>query len=253
MHPLVSTLHAAVRGNRRLCVMCATEVDAWVPFGSGSSEISEFLQRVEIVGSNVERYGCPHCASTDRERHLRLFLEERRVLEPIRSASVLHIAPEPRLAEYLQRHELTLYVQGDLRPGADPVRRIDVQHIPYPDRTFDLVVCNHVLEHVADPMAAIREMHRVLKPAGRVICQTPFARRLTNTLEDPLLQAPSDRVFFYGQEDHVRLFGTDIVQVLRQAGFTGRMVSHREILPSVDPELLGVNEQEPFFDFVRHP
>jgi hypothetical protein len=68
---------------------------------------------------------------------------------------------------------------------------------------------------------------------------------------DPRLQAPADRLFFYGQEDHVRLFGADIAQLFTRAGLIGRLVPHAEILPDIDPEQYGVNEKEPFFDFVR--
>lgn len=94
-------------------------------------------------------------------------------------------------------------------------------------------------------------MRRVLWPGGRAICQTPYASRLTRTFEDPLLQSEADRLFFYAQEDHLRLFGRDIEDIIRGAGFSGRLVPHDEILPNVDPERFGLNEKEPFFDFVR--
>jgi ubiquinone/menaquinone biosynthesis C-methylase UbiE len=128
---------------------------------------------------------------------------------------------------------------------------MDVQHLPFAAATFDLAICNHVLEHVGDAAAALAELHRVLKPGGRLICQTPFATRLTGTFEDPLLQSTADRLFFYGQEDHVRLFGSDIEEVFRRAGFTGRLVPHAKILPDIDPEEHGINEDEPFFDFTK--
>jgi hypothetical protein len=66
-----------------------------------------------------------------------------------------------------------------------------------------------------------------------------------------LLQSVEDRIFFYGQQDHVRLFGLDISQLITNAGFVGRLAAHAEILPGIDPEVLGINEREPFFDFVR--
>ena len=81
-----------------------------------------------------------------------------------------------------------------------------------------MVVCNHVLEHVEDARIAMRQLHRVLKVGGRAICQTPYASRLSKTLEEPLFQTSEDRVYFYGQDDHVRLFGLDIEQKLKDAG-----------------------------------
>lgn len=235
----------------RSCVFCNRQVDAWLPFHIRSSDVSSFLKRAGICGSNFERLWCPHCRSHDRERHLRLFLERLCVLERIRGGSVLHIAPEPTLGDYILSYAPSLYVLGDLNPGHESVQRIDLQQIPFPDETFDLVICNHILEHVEDAVAALREMHRVLRPGARAICQTPYATRLTKTLEDPLLQSTDDRLFFYGQADHVRLFGLDLEDLIRQVGFVGRLVPHAEILPDVDPELLGISEKEPFFDFVR--
>ncbi len=232
------------------CVFCNQQVDAWLPFHI-IHERSGFLGRLETVGSNVNRFWCPHCQSHDRERHLRLFLDALSLLDCVRGGAILHMAPETRLAEFVLTHGPSLYVSGDLNPNNENVRKIDLQQIPFPDETFDLLICNHTLEHVDDATAALREMRRVLKPGARLICQTPFATRLTKTLEEPLLQSPEDRLFFYGQEDHVRLFGLDLEELIRQAGFAGRLVPHADILSDVDPEQLGINEKEPFFDFVR--
>lgn len=234
----------------RCCVYCNQPVDRWLPFHINHDKLS-FLGRLEAVGSDVNRFWCPHCRSHDRERHLRLFLDALSLLDCVRGGAVLHMAPETKLSEYIVSHGPSLYITGDLNPANECVRKIDMQNIPFPDKTFDLVVCNHILEHVDDAGVALQEMHRVLRPGARAICQTPFATRLTKTLEEPLLQSAEDRLFFYGQEDHVRLFGLDLEDLIRQAGFVGRIVPHAEILPDVDPEQLGINEREPFFDFVR--
>lgn len=234
----------------RKCVFCNRSVEAWVPLRRTEGWPSIFMKKVESVGSNVERCFCPHCSSGDRARHLRLFVDRLNILERVRGGAVLHMAPEPTLQAYIQRYGLGRYVKGDLAPKDDGVEKIDLQQIPYPDETFDMLICNHILEHVDNVEIALREMHRVLKRGGRAICQTPYASRLTRTFEDPQLQSTDDRLFFYGQEDHVRLFGSDIAQHFIAAGFTGRLVPHSEVLPDVDPEQFGVNEKEPFFDFV---
>lgn len=235
----------------RMCVFCNRSVEAWLPFRTGEAGRSVFMKKLQSVGSNVERFLCPHCSSMDRERHLRLFFDRLNIMERVRGGAVLHMAPEFRLRGYIESHGLGSYVRGDLAPKAEGVEKIDLQQIPYPDQTFDMLICNHMLEHVDKVEIALREMRRVLKRGGRAICQTPYASRLTKTFEDPLLQSTDDRLFFYGQEDHVRLFGSDIAQHFIAARFTGRLVPHSEILPDVDPEQFGVNEREPFFDFVR--
>ena len=232
----------------RWCVFCRQAVEAWVPF---TIELSDFLMRIGPIGSHTKRFGCPHCGSNDRDRHLRLFLDQLRILEPIRGGSVLHMAPERGLGEFVLGHEPSLYIKADLFPSDESIQRIDIEKIPFPDQSFDMVICNHVLEHVDDPAIALRELHRVLKSGARIICQTPYAARLTRTLEEPLLQSTDDRLYFYGQEDHLRLFGRNIEQVITNAGFIGQLLPHAELLPAIDPESLGVNENEPFFDFVR--
>jgi SAM-dependent methyltransferase len=236
----------------RTCVFCNEMVEAWLPFRIKEFDRLAFLKKLQTIGSNVERFWCPHCSSIDRERHLRLFLDRLNIMERARGGAVLHMSPEYRLRGYIESYDLGSYITGDLTPTAEGVQQIDLQQIPYPDETFDLVICNHMLEHVADAELALREMSRVLKPSGRAICQTPYSPRLTKTFEDPCLQSTDDRLFFYGQEDHVRLFGSDIEQYFSAAGFVGRLVPHAEILPDLDPEQFGVNEREPFFDFVRN-
>ncbi len=230
------------------CVLCGRQANAWVPFHATPSS---FRRRLETIGSNVERFACPNCGAIDRERHLWLFLERRRLTEQARGGAVLHMAPEIEFRKYILSFQPTTYIQGDLSPVHESIQQVDMQRMPFPDEFFDMIICNHILEHVQDATAAIREMCRVLKRGGRAICQTPYASRLTETFEDPLLQSAEDRVYFYGQEDHVRLFGLDIAQRLRDGGFRGRLVPHDEILPDIDPVAYGVNEREPFFDFVR--
>ena len=238
------------RPSRRRCVCCDREVERWTSF---AIELSDFVKRIGPVGSNIARFGCPHCGSSDSERHLRLYLERLDALEPIRGGSVLHMAPEQGLGALVLSHAPARYIKGDLHPADGSIERIDLEAIPFPDETFDLAICNHMLEHVTSPATALRELRRVLKPGARLVCQTPYAALLTRTFEEPLLQSPQDRLFFYAQSDHLRFFGRDIEQAITAAGFSGRLVPHAEILPHIDPETFGVNEREPFFDFIRSP
>ena len=234
---------------RRRCVFCNQGVTNWLPFLFTEDDLSSFLLKVGITGSNLRRFYCPHCRSSDRERHLKLFFDRLQIWDCCKGA-LLHMAPEPALAAAILKQGPSRYIMGDLQPHDPLVEKIDIEAIPYPDAGFDVVICNHVLEHVNHPAIALSEARRVLRSGGRFICQTPFARRLSVTLEDPLLQSEDDRIFFYAQHNHLRLFGIDIEQLICQAGFTGSLRTHDELLPTIDPEDFGINEFEPFFDFV---
>ncbi len=233
---------------QRHCVFCNQSVADWLPFHFTEKDFSPFLLKVGITGSNLRRFYCPHCRSIDRERHLKLFFDRLQIWDCFKGA-LLHLAPEPTLGAAILKYGPSRYVTGDLQPKHSSIEKIDIEAIPYPDATFDVVICNHVLEHVNRPAVALSEVWRVLRRSGRFICQTPFARRLSATLEDPLLQSEDDRIFFYAQHNHLRLFGLDIEQLIRQAGFVGCLRPHDELLPGIDPEEFGVNELEPFFDF----
>ncbi|BDX37359.1 hypothetical protein CYCD_07140 [Tenuifilaceae bacterium CYCD] len=110
------------------------------------------------------------------------------------------------------------YITADLiSPWADV--KMDVQAIPFPDSQFDVVICNHVLEHVDSDHKAMQEIHRVLKPNGFAILQVPMDLSMEKTLEDPSINTPELREKHYQQRDHLRLYGRDYGDRLRNAGF----------------------------------
>jgi SAM-dependent methyltransferase len=144
-----------------------------------------------------------------------LFLEQRTELFR-RHSRVLHIAPEPSLQERLTRLQNLDYLSGDLEsPGA--MVKMDVTDIPYGDACFDAVLCLHVLEHVADDRAAMRELLRVLKPGGWAIVQCPVEG--DETFEDATIVSARERRRIFGQDDHLRVYGRDLELRLRSAGF----------------------------------
>ncbi len=178
---------ARVARSRRSGGTC--RIDCRLPFRIRDSDISPFLRRLRCIGSNVERFSCPHCEAIDRERHLRLFLDRLRIMERMRGGTVLHMAPEYRLRGYIENHDLRIYVRGDLNLTAAGVERVDLQQIPYPHETFDLVICNHMLEHVdnaclrcgkfigsssrADEQFVKRPMRRSYREPSRSHCSSP--------------------------------------------------------------------------------
>jgi SAM-dependent methyltransferase len=103
-------------------------------------------------------------------------------------------------------------------PELNPVK-LDVRNIGFEDDQFEVVLCNHVLEHVREDEQAMREIFRVLKPGGFAVLQVPLALDLSETLEDPSLVEPRDRKSAYGQKDHLGLYGLDYFERLERAGF----------------------------------
>src|SRR4029077_8850135 len=85
-----------------------------------------------------------------------------------------------------------------------------------PDSYFYLILCSHVLEHVPDDRAAMSELRRVLAPGGLALVLTPY-RPEVPTYEDPSVSSPLDRMVAFGQQDHVRIYGMDLADRLREA------------------------------------
>jgi SAM-dependent methyltransferase len=110
------------------------------------------------------------------------------------------------------------YTCADLDPGRGDIEA-DLTQLPFNDHDFDVVICNHVLEHVPEDRKAMAEVFRVLKPGGWAILQTPFDRSREATFEDSSAVTPEDRKRLYGHIDHVRIYGRDFKARLEQAGF----------------------------------
>ncbi|MBQ9470630.1 MAG: methyltransferase domain-containing protein [Bacteroidales bacterium] len=175
----------------------------------------------------------PHSMSLERHRLIWLYLQQRTDFfsAPMR---VLHIAPEYCFIKRFKRMSNLSYTTADLNsPWADV--KMDIQQMPLADDTFDVVLCNHVLEHVPDDRQAMRELFRVLRPGGFAILQVPLDPTLERTLEDPAIDTPELREQRYGQRDHLRLYGLDYGQRLAEAGFC---VSEDDFVRTLAPELV---------------
>jgi len=162
---------------------------------------------------------CPQCLSLERHRLLWLYLKERTSFfnKPLR---VLHVAPERCFLHRFEKLRNLDYITADLE---SPLARIkmDIHQIPFRDNSFDVILCNHVLEHVEDDIHAMKELYRVLKKGGWAIMQVPFmGKNLAETFEDPTIKDSVTREKKYGQRDHVRIYGKDFPQRLENAGFT---------------------------------
>jgi SAM-dependent methyltransferase len=137
---------------------------------------------------------------------------------------VLHFAPEPVIARNLSALSVE-YVPADLDPGASHLARgiavqvADITRQPWPDNHFDIAIVSHVLEHIDDDAAALRELYRVLRPGGMAVIQVPNDPTRDKTYEDPTIVTEADRRRHFGQSDHMRVYGRDLTLRLREPGF----------------------------------
>ena len=201
------------------------------------------------MGSDVENYECPACGCHDRERHLLMYFKASGVLQMMKDAKILHLAPERHLQQFIRGALPAEYIQGDLYPDRPSIEKIDLHAVPYPANYFDFVLANHVLEHVQDDAKALTEIFRVLRPGGHAILQTPYSSTLTHVFEDVGIRSNEARLQAYGQEDHNRLYGKNITEVIEKFGFFSLRYNHFQILSQTDPAQFGVNSREPFFLF----
>lgn len=238
-------------GGSCICIACGRNLHFFLPYTGGADPVPAVLKDLAVVGSDLARYACPKCESNDRERHLLLYCQRSGIASHISQSRVLHFAPERGIAAFIEKLAPGRYIKADLYPRAADVQKVDMLHMNFADGDFDLVIANHVLEHVDDDARALSEIHRVLRIGGLAILQTPFSAMLNTTFEDPGIQSKDARTFAYGQDDHVRLYGQDIFKRFSAAGFIAKVVSHDVALPDISPNVYGVNPHEPFFLFER--
>ena len=232
------------------CCLCEKSVDAWLPYPK-RAERSQFMVMMETVGSDLSIYGCPHCGCNDRDRHLWMYMSAAGLPEQLAGQRVLHLAPELSLEPRIRACRPSEYVRGDLFPARAGITRVDAEAMPFGDASFDLIIANHLLEHVSTPARALAEFARCLAPGGMLIAQTPYAPHLTHTFELDGQTTPEFRTLFYGQADHVRLFGRDIARYFREAGLRGDLLAHEQLLGDMDALEFGCNRHEPFFAFSK--
>lgn len=204
-------------GRRFLQSLPYRGVGRWCPVCGQTS------RRFATFGAPIrEEARCIHCDALERHRFLWLYLERRTDLFDGRDKKVLHVAPEPCFVARFRARLGPGYVTADFA-NPQTMIRMDIQDIQYPDESFDVVHCSHVLEHVRDDRRAMREFRRILKPDGWAILLVPIVAEAT--FEDPSIVDPGERLKAYGDETHVRSYGPDYVERLHDAGFRTQVVA----------------------------
>lgn len=193
----------ANRGNEVECNVCSKTYKKFLPYG-------------RIVSR--ENALCPKCLSLERHRLMQFYLKEKTNFYTA-DLKVLHIAPEHCFIKRFTALKNITYVTADIESPLAMVK-MDIHQIPFEANSYDVAFCNHVMEHVKDDIQAMSEIYRVLKPGGWAIIQSPMWPGLATTFEDPKITDPKEREKIFGQNDHVRNYGTDYGRRLEKAGFT---------------------------------
>jgi SAM-dependent methyltransferase len=184
----------------------------------------------------------PSTLSLERHRLLWLYLKNETDFfdAPFK---VLHFAPEQAFYKRFRKLKNLDYITTDLNsPLADV--KADICNLPFKNETFDVILCNHVLEHIPDDTKAMQELCRVLKIGGWGIFQIPQDLKRDKTFEDDSITDKKERTKIFGQYDHVRIYGRDYFDKLRSVGFTVEEVDYTGSLPAAEIEKYRLAEGE---------
>jgi predicted SAM-dependent methyltransferase len=210
-------------GSRYKCPVCSSRLRSFLPLPD------KYRVTINVHGReftaydyetlNVDNFACPVCFATDRERLYVLYLNQY-VRNDDRRKTLVHFAPEKELSRYIKENTHFHYRTADLFMQ-DVDDRIDITDMAgYPAESIDCFICSHVLEHIPDDNKALEELHRILKPDGWGIIMVPLMPNLDETYEDFSKTTTEERLFHFGQEDHVRVYAkNNLITKFEEVGF----------------------------------
>lgn len=210
-------LAIALKGNTYTDPIDGKSFKSFLPYGYGN-------QRNNVLS--------PSTLSLERHRLLWLYLQNETDFFTA-SKKVLHFAPEQAFYKRFRKQKNLAYTTTDLNsPLADV--KADICNLPFKDNSYDVILCNHVLEHIPDDTKAMQELYRVLKPGGMGIFQIPQDLKRETTFEDDSITDAKERAHIFGQYDHVRVYGRDYFNKLRSIGFEVVEEDYTNKLPQQD-------------------
>lgn len=203
-YPFKKVAPLLYKGDNVECPVCERSFRKFLSYGA------DIVHRDNVL--------CPHDLTLERHRLMWIYLKDHSDFFTKENLTVLHMAPEQCFHKLFKNQKNLDYLTADIvSPIADI--HFDLHDIPLKDNRFEVIFCNHVMEHVDDPIRCMNELHRVMKPGGWGIMQVPQDWDRDKTYEDPSIVTPEDREKHYWQYDHLRLFGKDYPDYLRKAGF----------------------------------
>jgi len=193
------------RGKRFQCNVCNKKLRKFISLKSGEKL-------------------CPFCGSSSRNRRLWKILVSDFLKSDIR---ILHFSPSRSIKRFLSKDPSLNYITSDFLGEFDAEKHYNITNISEGDNSFDLIICYHILEHIDDDRAAMKELYRILKKGGSCIIQTPF--KDGEIYEDDIIKTAEDRLKYFGQEDHVRIYSVDgLKDRLIQSGFEVKVHEYNE-------------------------
>ena len=210
----------ALKGNQFTDPIDGKSFKTLLPYGYGQ-------QRNNVLS--------PSTLSLERHRLLWLYLKNETNFFTVKEKKeVLHFAPEQAFYKIFRNQKNINYTTTDLfSPLADV--KADICNLPFKDNSYDIIFCNHVLEHIPDDTKAMQELFRVLKPGGMGIFQIPQDLSRATTFSDDTITDQKERAKIFGQYDHVRIYGRDYFDKLRSIGFK---VIEEDYTKKISPELV---------------
>jgi len=206
-----------LKGNTHTDPIDSKSFKSFLPYGYGK-------QRNNVLS--------PSSLSLERHRLLWLYLKNETDFFSVEK-KVLHFAPEQAFYKRFRKMSNLDYVTTDLNsPLADV--KADICNLPFKDNEFDIILCNHVLEHIPDDTKAMEELYRILKPGGFGVFQIPQDLNRETTFEDDSITDKKERAKIFGQYDHVRIYGRDYFDKLRSVGFKVEEVDYTARLSEDD-------------------
>jgi predicted SAM-dependent methyltransferase len=206
-----------LKGNNYTDPIDGRSFKSFLPYGYGK-------QRSNVLS--------PSTLSLERHRLLWLYLKNETDFFT-KKHKVLHFAPEQAFYKRFRKMKNLEYITTDLEsPLADI--KADICNLPFEDNEFDVILCNHVLEHIPNDTKAMQELFRVLKPKGMAILQIPQDLSREHTFEDDSITDRKERAEIFGQYDHVRVYGRDYFNKLRAIGFDVKETDYTTVLSESD-------------------
>jgi SAM-dependent methyltransferase len=233
--------YSKYRGKGFVCNFCNAVYEKFIPEYPGP-DIATAINDNHVIAGFGENVYCPHCWSRNRDRLVKAAID---AYLDINQKKILHFSPELQLSRYLRKTAFVTSV--DIEPGFyrhidKAVVHADATHLPLNDKIFDIVIANHILEHIREDRQAMSEIYRVLKTGGVAILQVPYSLTLPHTLEEVLIDDPHRQAALFGQKDHVRIYAlNDYAARLAQAGFRVRLLTPEIVAPF---RIHAIQEQE---------